>query len=64
MRAVEGSLGHSPKDEGKRKRPSVGITRVLARQGWAGEMSGLFEHPAWGAPVVLNVQVIKSYRAQ
>jgi hypothetical protein len=23
-----------------------GIRRVLARQGWAGEKSGLFEHPA------------------
>ncbi len=24
----------------------LGKRRVLARQGWAGEMSGLFEHPA------------------
>ena len=24
----------------------LGIRRVLARQGWAGETSGLFEHPA------------------
>ena len=24
----------------------LGIRRVLARQGWAGEKSGLFEHPA------------------
>ena len=23
----------------------LGIRRVLARQGWAGEKSGLFEHP-------------------
>ena len=27
-------------------RPSPGIKRVLARRGWAGEMSGLFKHPA------------------
>ena len=24
-----------------------GTRRVLARQGWVGEKSGLFEHPAW-----------------
>ena len=24
----------------------LGKRRVLARQGWAGEMSGLFDHPA------------------
>ncbi len=24
-----------------------GIRRVLARRGWAGEKSGLFEHPAY-----------------
>jgi len=26
--------------------------RVLARRGWVGEKSGLFEHPTVGAPVV------------
>jgi hypothetical protein len=25
----------------------LGTRRVSARQGWAGEKSGLFEHPAW-----------------
>ena len=28
----------------------------MARRGWVGEMSGLFEHPAWGNPLVLYVQ--------
>ena len=32
-----------------------GTRRVSARQGWAGEKSGLFEHPAWCFPVVLDV---------
>jgi hypothetical protein len=27
-----------------------GTRRVLARQGWAGETCGLFEHPAYGSP--------------
>ena len=31
--------------------------RVLARRGWAGEKSGLFEHPAQGAPVIPDVQI-------
>jgi hypothetical protein len=30
--------------------------RVLGRRGWAGEKSGLFEHPAWCTPVILDVQ--------
>jgi hypothetical protein len=33
--------------------------RVLARRGWAGEKSGLFEHPARGSPVVLDVRAIE-----
>ena len=28
----------------------------MARQGWAGEKSGLFEHPEWCATVVPDVQ--------
>jgi hypothetical protein len=31
--------------------------RVLARWGWAGETAGLFEHPVWCTPGILNVQV-------
>ena len=27
-------------------------------------LDGLFEHPAWCGPVVLDVQVIESHRAQ
>jgi hypothetical protein len=41
----------------------LGERRVLARQGWAGEKSGLFEHPACGFPVVLDVQAIEFHRA-
>ena len=37
----------------------LGARRVSARQGWAGEKSGLFEHPARGSPVVLDVQTIE-----
>jgi hypothetical protein len=33
-----------------------GTRRVSARQGWAGEKSGLFEHPAWWTPDVLDVR--------
>ena len=46
------SLPHSPA-------ALLGKRRVLARQGWAGEKSGLFEHPARGSPVVLDVQTIE-----
>ena len=28
--------------------------RVVARRGWAGEKSGLFEHPAYGVPIALQ----------
>ncbi len=28
----------------------LGARRVSARQGWTGEKSGLFEHPAYGSP--------------
>jgi hypothetical protein len=35
----------------------LGTLRVSARQGWAGEMSGLFEHPAYWTPVISNVQI-------
>jgi hypothetical protein len=35
--------------------PCVGQGRVSARQGWAGEKSGLFEHPVYGFPVLENV---------
>ena len=31
--------------------------RVLARRGWVGEKSGLFEHPAWWTPVIPDVQI-------
>jgi hypothetical protein len=37
-------------------RPSSGIRRVSARQGWVGEKSGLFEHPAGGSPVILDMR--------
>ena len=43
-------------------RPCLAKAR-LARQGWAGEKSGLFEHPACGSPVVLDVQSIEFHRA-
>jgi hypothetical protein len=33
--------------------------RVLARRGWAGENRGLFEHPARGFPVVLDMRTIE-----
>src|SRR5690242_8637615 len=34
-----------------------GTRRVSARQGWAGEKSGLFEHPAWYFPVTLDMRI-------
>ena len=33
----------------------LGARRVPARRGWAGEKSGLFEHPAWCTPVIQDV---------
>ena len=36
--------------------------RVLARRGWAGEKSGLFEHPARCAPDVPDGQVSRDRR--
>jgi hypothetical protein len=33
----------------------LGTRRVSARQGWAGEKSGLFEHPGWYSPAVPDV---------
>jgi len=37
--------------------------RVLARRGWAGEKSQLFERPAWSCPVVSNIRNIRFPRA-
>jgi len=37
----------------------LGTRRVSARQGWAGEKSGLFEHPARSSLVVLDVRAIE-----
>ena len=37
--------------------------RVLARRGWAGETSGLFEHPASCAPVVPKHRPMKFWGA-
>ena len=37
----------------------LGTRRVSARWGWAGKKSGLFEHPARGSPVVLDVRAIE-----
>jgi hypothetical protein len=37
-----------------------GTRRVLARQGWAGEKSGLFHHPARGSFVGLDVWAVES----
>src|SRR6476660_9220533 len=34
--------------------------RVLARRDWAGEMSGLFEHPVWHPIVIVIAIVLKS----
>ena len=34
----------------------LGTRRVSARQGWAGEKSGLLERPAWCTPVIPDVQ--------
>ena len=36
----------------------LGTRRVSARQGWAGEKSGLFEHPAWYSPIALDTQTV------
>ena len=37
----------------------LGTRRVSARQGWAGEKSGLFGHPAWHYPIVLEMGTIE-----
>ena len=42
----------------------LGTRRVLARQGWAGEKSGLFEHPAWCSPIVPDVRTIEVLACQ
>ena len=34
--------------------------RVLARRGWAGEMSGLFEHPVWRSIAIVIANVLKN----
>ena len=34
----------------------LGARRVSARQGWAGEKSSLFEHPAWCTPAIPDLQ--------
>ncbi len=36
-----------------------GTRRVSARQGWAGEKSGLFDHPARGSSVGLDVWAVE-----
>ena len=36
-----------------------GIRRVSTRQGWVGEKSGLFEHPARGSTVALDMRAIE-----
>ena len=36
-----------------------GTRRVLARQGWAGETSGLFEHPARGSPIAIDMRTVE-----
>jgi hypothetical protein len=36
-----------------------GIRRISARRGWAGEKSGLFEHPVRCSPVVLDERTIE-----
>jgi hypothetical protein len=38
--------------------------RVLARRGWAGEKSGLFEHPAGGGAVARHMRTIKVLACQ
>jgi hypothetical protein len=35
----------------------LGIRRVTARQGWEGEKSDLFEHPAYYSPVILDMRI-------
>ncbi len=35
--------------------------RVLARRGWVGEKSGLFEHPAWYSSVVMDSKLKKHW---
>ena len=37
----------------------LGTRRVSVRQGWAGEKSGLFEHPPQRSPIVLDVRTIE-----
>jgi hypothetical protein len=60
IRAIRGNV-----NEQAWKKPSwslaaalLGKRRVSACQGWAGEKSGLFEHPATRSPVVLDVRII------
>jgi len=34
--------------------------RVLARRGWAGEISSLFEHPVWHPIIIVIANVLKN----
>jgi len=36
----------------------LGTRRVSARQGWAGEKSGLFQHPARRTPIVRDIRTL------
>jgi hypothetical protein len=36
----------------------------LARQGWAGDKSGRFEHPVWSAPVATDMRTSETLACQ
>jgi hypothetical protein len=55
LAALRGSTYRSVRLASSLAAALLGARRVSARQGWAGEKSGLVEHPVWHIPVVSNV---------
>ena len=64
-KSASGVLASLPRNVKRETRGSLGAAallgkrRVSARQGWAGEKPGLFEHPARCSPVVLDERDIE-----
>ena len=56
LAALRGSTYRSVRLASSLAAALIGTRRVSAHRGWAGEKSGLFEHPARCSPVVLDVR--------
>ena len=56
LAALRGSTYRSVRLASSLAAALLGARRVSARQGWAGEKSGLFEHLAWCTPAIPDLQ--------